>query len=132
PEGSRLWTTCAKKEEPFMPPEGTPLNADELKVLAAWVSGGLLETKSSIAKKSTKPKVDMAVAVTSGRPEGPIARPEHVLLEPVIVAPHSTAVTAMAASPWTSLVAIAGVKQILLYDTESRQLAGIFPYTEGY
>src|SRR6478672_1225329 len=22
-EGSRIWTTCAKKEEPFMPPEGS-------------------------------------------------------------------------------------------------------------
>lgn len=132
PDGSRLWTTCAKKEEPFMPPEGTPLNAKELELLAKWVTGGLLETKSSVAKKSSKPKVDMAVVVTSGKPEGPIAKPEHVLLEPVIVTPRTTAVTAMAASPWTSLAAIAAPKQILLYDTDTRQLAGIFPYAEGY
>lgn len=132
PDGSRLWTTCAKKEEPFMPPEGSPLNAKELEILAKWVTGGLLETKSSIAKKSSKPKVDMAVAVTSGKPEGPIAKPEHVLLEPVIVTPRTTAITAMAASPWTSLVAVAAPKQILIYDTDTRQLAGIFPYTEGY
>ncbi|MES2506906.1 MAG: c-type cytochrome domain-containing protein, partial [Verrucomicrobiota bacterium] len=131
-DASRLWTTCAKKEEPFMPPEGAPLNAKELEILAKWISGGLLETKSSVAKKSSKPKVDMAVAVTSGKPEGPIAKPEHVLLEPVVVTPRTTAVTAMAASPWTSLAAIAGTKQILLYDTDTRQLAGIFPYTEGY
>ena len=127
PDGSRLWTTCAKKEEPFMPPEGAPLNAKELEILAKWVTGGLLETKSSVAKKSSKPKVDMAVAVTSGKPEGPIAKPEHVLLEPVIVTPRTTAITAMAASPWTSLVAIAAPKQILLYDTDTKQLAGIFP-----
>ncbi|MES2597479.1 MAG: c-type cytochrome domain-containing protein [Verrucomicrobiota bacterium] len=132
PDGSRLWTTCAKKEEPFMPPEGAPLNAKELEILAKWVTGGVLETKSSVAKKSSKPKVDMAVAVTSGRPEGPIAKPEHVLLEPVVVTPRTTAITAMAASPWTSLVAVAAPKQILLYDTDTRQLAGIFPYTEGY
>jgi DNA repair exonuclease SbcCD ATPase subunit len=131
-DGSRLWTTCAKKEEPFMPPEGSPLNAKELDILAKWVTGGLLETKSSLAKKSTKPKVDMAVTVTSGKPEGPIAKPEHVLLEPVIVTPRTTAIVAMAASPWTSLVALAAPKQILLYDTDTRQLAGIFPYTEGY
>ncbi len=131
-DGSRLWTTCAKKEEPFMPPEGSPLNAKELEILAKWVTGGLLETKSSLAKKSTKPKVDMAVAVTSGKPEGPIAKPEHVLLEPVIVTPRTTAIVAMAASPWTSLVALAAPKQILLYDTDTKQLAGIFPYTEGY
>ena len=131
-DGSRLWTTCAKKEEPFMPPEGAPLSQKDLDLLAAWVKGGVLETKSSIAKKSAKPKVDMAVAVTSGKPEGPIAKPEHVLLEPVVVTPRTTAITAMAHSPWTNLAAIAAPKQILLYDTDTRQLAGIFPYTEGY
>jgi len=129
---SRLWTTCAKKEEPFMPPEGAPLGTKDLDLLAAWIKGGILDTKSSIAKQSAKPKVDMAVAVTSGKPEGPIAKPEHVLLEPVVVTPRTTAITAMAASPWTSLIAIAAPKQILLYDTDTRQLAGIFPYTEGY
>ena len=131
-EGSRIWTTCVKKEEPFMPPEGAPLSPKDCDLLAAWVKGGVLETKSSIAKKSAKPKVDMAVAVTSGKPQGPIAKPEHVLLEPVVVTPRTTALTAMAYSPWTSLFAVAAPKQVLLYDTESRQLVGIFPYTEGY
>ncbi|MGV3662643.1 MAG: c-type cytochrome domain-containing protein, partial [Prosthecobacter sp.] len=131
-DGSRLWTTCAKKEEPFMPPEGAPLSTKDLDLLASWVKGGVLDTKSSIAKKSAKPKVDMAVAVTGGKPEGPIARPEHVLLEPVVVTPRTTAITAMAFSPWTSLFALAAPKQILLYDTETRQLVGIFPYAEGY
>jgi hypothetical protein len=74
----------------------------------------------------------MAVAVTGGKPEGPIAKPEHVLLEPVVVTPRTTAITAMAYSPWTSLIALAAPKQILLYDTDTRQLVGIFPYTEGY
>ncbi len=132
PSASRLWSLCAKKEEPFMPPEGTALSAKDLEMLSKWITGGMLETKSSIAKKSNKPKVDMAVAVTSGKPAGPIAKPEHVLLQPVVVTPRTTAVTAMAASPWTSLVAFAAPKQILLYDTDTRQLAGIFPYTEGY
>ncbi|MEQ1750554.1 MAG: c-type cytochrome domain-containing protein, partial [Prosthecobacter sp.] len=104
PSASRLWSTCAKKEEPFMPPEGAALSAKDLELLSKWITGGVLETKSSVAKKSNKPKVDMAVAVTSGKPAGPIAKPEHVLLQPVVVTPRTTAVTAMAASPWTSLV----------------------------
>lgn len=131
-EGSRMWTCCAKKEEPYMPPEGAALGQAELDLIAKWIAGGVLETKSSLAKKSTKPKIDMAVAITSGKPEGPIARPEHVLLEPVVVTPRTTAVIAMAASPWTSLIAFAVPKQVLLYDTDTRQLAGVFPYTEGY
>lgn len=131
-DGSRIWSCCAKKEEPFMPPEGAPLGPKDLDLIAKWIMGGVLDTKSSLAKKSNKPKVNMSVVVTSGRPEGPIAKPEHILLEPVLVTPRTTAVTAMAASPWTSLVAMAGQKQILLYDTDTRQLAGILPYTEGF
>jgi DNA repair exonuclease SbcCD ATPase subunit len=106
PDGSRIWTTTAKKEEPFMPPEGSPLSPADLEVLVKWINGGLLE--------------------------GPVAMPEHVLLEPVRVTVRTTAVTAMAASPWGPLLAIAGQKQILLYDTDKQVLAGVLPYEEGY
>jgi chromosome segregation ATPase len=132
PDGSRLILTCTKKEEPFMPPEGPGLSSVELDVLRKWIAGGVLDTASSVAKKSNKPKVDLNVAAGAGKPTGPIARPEHVLLEPVVVTPRTTAVTALAASPWTNVVAVAAPKQILLYDTDTRQLAGVFPYQEGY
>jgi dipeptidyl aminopeptidase/acylaminoacyl peptidase len=132
PAGSRLWTCSAKKEEPFMPPEGAPLDAKDLTLLSKWIEGGLLQAKGSVARKSAKPKVDLSFAGGAGKPTGPVARPENVLLEPVIVTPRTTAVTAMAASPWTSLLAVAGQKQILLYDTDSHDLAGILPYPEGY
>jgi hypothetical protein len=92
----------------------------------------VLQAKGSVAKKSNKPKVDLTFAGGAGKPTGPVARPEHVLLEPVVVTPRTSAVTAMAASPWTSLLAVAGQKQILLYDTDSHELAGILPYPEGY
>jgi WD40 repeat protein/chromosome segregation ATPase len=132
PSGSRLWTCSAKKEEPFMPPEGAPLDAKDLTLLSKWIAGGLLQAKGSVAKASNKPKVDLTFAGGAGKPEGPVARPENVLLEPVIVTPRTSAVIAMAASPWTSLLAVAGQKQILLYDTDSHELAGILPYAEGY
>ncbi|MFZ9400803.1 MAG: c-type cytochrome domain-containing protein, partial [Opitutales bacterium] len=132
PQGSRLWTCSAKKEEPFMPPEGAPLDAKDLTLLSKWIAGGLLQAKGSVAKASNKPKVDLTFAGGAGKPAGPVARPEHVLLEPVIVTPRTSAVIAMAASPWTSLLAVAGQKQILLYDTDSHELAGILPYAEGY
>jgi hypothetical protein len=132
PQGSRLWTCSAKKEEPFMPPEGAPLDAKDLTLLSKWIAGGLLQAKGSVAKASNKPKVDLSFAGGAGKPTGPVARPENVLLEPVIVTPRTSAVTAMAASPWTSLLAVAGQKQILIYDTDSHELAGILPYPEGY
>jgi len=132
PEGSRLWTYSARKEEPFMPPEGAPLDAKDLTLLSKWIAGGLLQAKGSVAKASNKPKVDLSLDGGAGKPTGPVARPENVLLEPVIVTPRTSAVIAMAASPWTSLLAVAGQKQILLYDTDSHELAGILPYSEGY
>jgi len=132
PQASRLWTMSAHKEEPYMPPEGAPLEAKDLALLSKWVAGGVLQAKGSVAKASNKPKVDLSFAGGAGKPTGPVARPENVLLEPVIVTPRTSAVTAMAASPWTSLLAVAGQKQILLYDTDSHELAGILPYPEGY
>jgi hypothetical protein len=132
PAGSRLWTCSTKKEEPFMPPEGAPLEPKDLALLSKWIEGGVLQAKGSVAKKSNKPKVDLTFAGGAGKPTGPAARPENVLLEPVVVTPRTSAVTAMAASPWTSLLAVAGQKQILLYDTDSHDLAGILPYAEGY
>ena len=132
PAGSRLWTCSAKKEEPFMPPEGAPLDAKDLTLLSKWIAGGLLQAKGSVARKSSQPKVDLAFDATAGKPTGPAARPADVLLEPVVVTPRTTAITALAASPWTSLLAVASPKQVLLYDTESRELDGILPYPEGY
>jgi hypothetical protein len=132
PQASRLWTCSSKKEEPYMPPEGAPLEAKDLALLSKWIAGGVLQAKGSVAKKSNQPKVDLTFAGGAGKPTGPVARPENVLLEPVIVTPRTSAVTAMAASPWTSLLAVAGQKQILLYDTDSHELAGILPYPEGY
>ncbi|PHX57888.1 MAG: hypothetical protein CK553_02205 [Opitutia bacterium] len=132
PSGSRLWTMSAHKEEPFMPPEGAPMEAKDLALLSKWIAGGVLQAKGSVAKASNKPKVDLSFAGGAGKPTGAVARPENVLLEPVIVTPRTSAVIAMAASPWTSLLAVAGQKQILLYDTDSHDLAGILPYAEGY
>ena len=132
PAGSRLWTCSAKKEEPYMPPEGAPLEVKDQTLLSKWIAGGVLQAKGSVARKANKPKVDLAFNASAGKPNGPVARPENVLLEPVVVTDRTTAIVAMAASPWTSLLAVAGQKQILLYDTESHELAGVLPYAEGF
>jgi len=38
---------------------------------------------------------------------------------------------ALAASPWSSLVAVGGLGQVLIYDAASRKLAGVLPFPEG-
>ncbi len=132
PDGSKLIASVLKKEEPFMPPEGAPMGAKDIEVLHKWIQGGLLETASSVAKKAA-PKANLALAsVPSGKPDGPPPMPENVLLEPVVVAPRGTVITALAASPWAPVVAVSGAHQALVYDVSTRSLAGVYPYPEGY
>ncbi len=132
PESSKLISTTTKKTEPFMPPEGAPLSPAEIEILSKWIHGGLLDTATSLAKKS-QPRANLTLAVTAtGKPEGPLPTPENVLLEPVVVTARTNAVTALAASPWSPLVAVSGIKQALIYDANTKVLAGVYPYPEGY
>lgn len=132
PGSSRLFTLSAHTEEPFMPPKGTPADEKELKILSDWIAGGLLETSSSKARKSDKPKIDLNSITSTGKPEGPPAMPEHLILEPEVLTERPNAVPAMAHSPWAPIVAVAGQKQVLLFHSEDYDLLGVLPYPEGF
>ncbi|MEM6278443.1 MAG: c-type cytochrome domain-containing protein, partial [Verrucomicrobiota bacterium] len=132
PGSSRLFTLTAHTEEPFMPPRGTRANEKELKVLSNWIAGGLLETSSSRARKSDKPKIDLNSITSTGKPDGPPAMPEHLILEPEVVTERPNAVPALAHSPWAPIVAVAGQKQVLLFHSEDYDLLGVLPYPEGF
>lgn len=131
PLGSRIYTLMAHREEPYMPPQKPQSPDSELKVIADWISGGLLETKNSKGRKSEKPKLDMSVTVT-GKPEGPPPMPEHLILQPEVVTERSTTITALAHSPWAPILAVGGQKQVLLYHSADFELLGVLPYPEGF
>lgn len=132
PAGSRMFTTMAHTEEPFMPPRKPKSDDKTLEVIKKWIEGGLLETKDSVAKKSDKPKLDMTVEVTAGKP-AVVAMPDpHLLLEPEVITPRGNAVTAIATSPWGPLLAIGGQKQVVLYNTDNFDMVGIFAFPEGF
>ena len=57
--------------------------------------------------------------------------PERLLAAAGRVHAAAGAVTALAASPWAPLVAVAGQKQVLLYNTDTRELLGVLPFPEG-
>jgi WD40 repeat protein len=109
-----------------MPPKSPPLPKETLDVVRAWIAGGALENAGSIAKVN-KPKVDITLSsVTKGRPEGPPPMPEKPLsLEPIVRAARTTAVTALANNPWSPLVAVAGQKQVLLYNGDTLDPVGV-------
>lgn len=131
-DASRLWQLVTHQEQPAMPPSGEKLPDDQLKIIEKWISGGALESKES--KPRIKKKASMTLntsKVTGNKPEGPPPMPENLSTEPLSLSTRGNAITAMAASPWAPLLAIAGYQQVLLYDLTDFTLAGVLPFPEG-
>lgn len=129
---SKILTCVTRTAEPFMPPEGDALTGDKISVIKAWIESGLLENKNSAAKKPSKPKFETAMSADPGaKPEGPPPMPTHVLLEPVVAPPRGASIHAIAASPWAPLIAITSLRQVVLVDSNSLEIVGIFPFPEG-
>ena len=132
PGASSLVKVITHEEEPEMPPNGK-LEDKEIEIIKKWIAGGLLERSDSKAIQSNKPKMDLSLASASaGKPDGPPPMPGQLLLDPVVTTEKATASTALATSPWAPLVAIGSQRQILLYNTDTYQLAGVLPFPEGY
>ena len=126
-----LFNVITHSSEPKMPPEGEKLGKKQADLVRAWIDGGLLETKSSTAKKRSGPKIDLTVQATTGKPDGPPPMPEHLLLDPVVVSVRPDGVADMDPSPWAPILAVTGQKQILLYHTDTLRLAGVLPFPAG-
>jgi len=131
PGSSRLWMLVSHQEQPHMPLNAEKLPEDELATIEKWIEGGALKDPSSKANIKAKPKVEFAVSGGAGRPEGEPVIPEGLSKEPVVATDHAGAITALAASPWAPVAAVAGQDQVVLYNTDSDELLGILPFPEG-
>ena len=128
---STLYKVIAHLADPKMPPKKAKIPDAEIAVIRKWIDGGLIDAPGGKAKKSKGPKVDLTLNVsTTGKPAGPVAMPEDLLLEPAIHTVRAEAVIALAASPWAPLAAVAGQHQVLLYNTDTLELSGVLPYPE--
>jgi len=130
PDQSLLYKAVAHLEEPFMPPKSPKIPDADLAIIKKWIELGAPETSVSAAKNATR-KVDLDLAsVSIGKPEGPPPMPRDLpeLSLPHTLRPHP--VTALAASPWAPLVAVAGHERILLYNTDDLTLIGVLPFPE--
>ena len=130
PDGSYLYTLVTHKDQPHMPPRGDKIAAAKLETLRQWIAAGALKDSGAKAEIK-KPTVNLAMAGGAARPAGPPVMPEGVSRQPAVYTPRPGAITALAASPWAPLVAIAGQRQIVLYNTDSAELAGVLPFPEG-
>jgi WD40 repeat protein len=129
---SYLFSLVTHQMEPKMPPASDKIAPEMIAAIKDWIDGGLLENAGSKAKVSNKPKVDLTLKTApSGKPEGPPPMPERLSVEPVVRTAAETAVISLATSPWAPLVAVAGQKQIVLYNTQSLELVGVLPFPEG-
>lgn len=129
-ESSRLYALVAHLENPKMPPNQDKMAQAKLDLIKQWILGGALENSGSKAK--IKPKVSLELVTTAGnKPNGPPAMPEKFRRQPFVATSRAGSSTAIAASPWAPLVAVAGQKQIMLHNSDTGELLTILAYPEG-
>jgi dipeptidyl aminopeptidase/acylaminoacyl peptidase len=131
PEQSTLYLLMSHQEQPHMPPKSPKLPDKDLQMVAAWIKAGALENSGSTAV--AKPKADLSLKTAArGKPAGPPPMPGPSLsLEPMVKTPRGNAITALAASPWAPVAAVASAKSIILYHTETQDVLGVLPFPEG-
>src|SRR3954471_7474989 len=131
-EGSKLWKAITHSEEPFMPPNRPPLSDKERDVIKQWIKGGLLETATGKAIAAQKPAMDLTLKADAlDELKGPPPMPKSFPLRAVVHTPRLNAITGLATSPRAPLLAVAGQKQILLFNTDTLEPLGILPFTQG-
>lgn len=128
---SRLYALVTHADQPFMPPNQDKIPEPKLALLKQWIEQGALENAGSKATVKKKKSAAMSAAPTTGRPEGPPPMPENVIRQPLYTAARTGSATAIAASPWAPLAAIGAPKQIVLYNTDTADCAGVLPFPEG-
>lgn len=132
PDSSYLYMLVSHQEEPKMPPNQGRIEDAKLEIIRKWIEGGAPKDQGSKVEAKKKPTMDLAVSGGANKPEGPPPMPEVGLnRQPVHSTPRPGPVTALAASPWGPLVAIAGQEQIVLYNSDTFELLGILPFPEG-
>jgi len=131
PDGSTLYKSIIQSEDPTMPPNGKLADKD-IAVIKKWIEGGLLQGVNSKALAANKPAVDLALKkVSVAKPEGPPPMPGTLPLDPVVRPLHTTALSAIAHSPWAPVVALTSAKQVVLYNTANLDFIGVLPFPEG-
>ena len=132
-ENSYLYKLIARVEKPYMPQREDKMPQPEIDLIKKWIDMGLLPTATGKPIQKKKSTVNLALGnVSVGKPDGPPPMPKYLSLEPSVVTNRAFAPSAMASAPWSPLVAIAGQKQVLLYNTETLNLMGVLPYPEGF
>lgn len=129
---SRLLRLVNGTEEPKMPPSGDPLTAEQLALLSEWIQlGAPVDGNAKVAMKQEEKKEESAVFVAAEIVDGPPPMPEVALQPPAPELAKAVVARSVATSPRAPLAAVAGYRQILLYDLSTYALLGALPFPEG-
>jgi hypothetical protein len=115
---------------PEMPQGQAKLPDAEIAVIRDWIQQGLLETAAGQSRGPLAPSPDFAPD-NRNRPAGPPAMPRSLAAVTIPEPARAHPVTALAASPWAPLLAVAGHERVYLYDLETGLPAGQLAFPEG-
>lgn len=131
PSASLLYTTVAHLEDPVMPPNSPRLPAREQDLIRRWIEGGLRETSLSNVTSETKPpmesggSVNQPSTVAEGESNSPIGLVE------VRSLPQASAIRAMDAHPNRDLIAVGGLRQVVLIEPSTARFLGALDTPQG-
>ena len=112
-------------------PFGLPKIPDNaIATIRDWIQQGVLENAAS-RPKGPAIVANVYTGAALNKPAGPAAMPQALPALSLPAPARPQPVTAMAASPWAPLLAVAGHDRIYLYSTDTRALLGELPFPEG-
>ena len=132
PSASVLFQAITAEDDAArMPPQSPPIAPDKIELIRKWIASGVRETTSSrsLAARRTvtfNPAANAAVK-PAGAPPMPGQLPEIKVPETARRLP----VLAMAANPWSPLLAAAGYGHIRLFDISTQKPIGALAFPEG-
>ena len=127
---SQLYLVVSHQSEPKMPPQQPKLPDEQLTLIRKWITKCPRKCRKQGQGEEEHGGRESRPCLNQ-RPAGPAPMPESLLLDPLVVSNRGNGVTALASNPWSTLVAVAGHKQIILHDTGTREVVGILPFPEG-
>jgi hypothetical protein len=132
-DNSRLFKLVTGAETPVMPPDGKgePLSDEQIEVIRTWLSIGAPENSGSkimLAKEESQEPAQMYVAADIV--DGPPPMPE-VAMPLLVDNPPRIPARAIASNPRSPLLAVAGYRQVMLYNLEDNAFLGALPFEEG-
>jgi len=134
PDSSLVYTLAAHLETPKMPPNRPKIPQREIDLIRRWIEGGLVERGDAVAKSVNQPPALPATkqaAASSAAPARPTAAAVAVVGVAVDPLARPPAITALAVSPKSPLVAVSGRKQVVLFRWTDRSPVGTFAFPEG-